>query len=137
MEGISSTKEYIRNKKEYIVHLLNNTLHITDNHTANIINAFNILQSNNIKCKIMQGWKINTQKQYNREAYIYIEIYICSKRYFLDIKDKIYISGYLSKEVFRKKPSEKYIASKTMDILYNNNKLVDKNKKICYNKSTN
>lgn len=107
-----NTKEYIKIRKEYIIQLIDSTLEITDNHTANVINAFIILQSNNIKCKIVQGWKINTQKVYNREADIFIELYICSKRYFLEIRDKVYISSSLSNGVFRKKPSEKYIASK-------------------------
>mgnify|MGYP006939714117 CR=1 FL=1 len=118
MEGITNRKEYIRNRKEYVEQLINNTLEITDNHTANVINAFIILQSNNIKCKIVQGWKLNTQKIYNREAYIFIELYICSKRYFLDIRDKIHISSSLNNGVFRKKPSEKYIASKVKGTQY-------------------
>lgn len=103
------------NNKDNIIKLLRNTLELTESHTVDILNAAIILKSNNINCSILQGWKVNIQKEYNREAYIYIELYINSKKYFLDILDDIYISKNITKGVFKKKPSEKYIASKLMN----------------------
>lgn len=103
------------NNKGSIIKLLRDTLELTESHTVDILNAAIILKNNNINCTVLQGWKINIQKEYNREAYIYIELYINSKKYFLDILDDVYISKNLTKDVFIKKPSEKYIASKLMN----------------------
>lgn len=100
------------NNKGSIIKLLRDTLELTESHTVDILNAAIILKNNNINCNVLQGWKINIQKEYNREAYIYIELYINSKKYFLDILDDVYISKNLTKDVFIKKPSEKCIASK-------------------------
>lgn len=103
------------NNKDNIIKLLRNTLELTESHTVDVLNAAIILKSNNIDCRVIQGWKVSIQKQYNREAYLYIELYINSTKYFLDILDDIYISKNITKGVFRKKPSEKYIASKLMN----------------------
>lgn len=100
------------NNRDNIIKLLRNTLELTESHTVDVLNAAVILKSNNIDCRVIQGWKVNIQKEYNREAYIYIELYINSKKYFLDILDDIYITRNMTKGVFKKKPSEKYIDSK-------------------------
>lgn len=100
------------NSKDSIIKLIRSTLELTENHTVNILKSAIILRDNNIDCRVVQGWKVNIQKQYNREAYLYIELYINSKRYFLDILDDVYINRNTTRGVFRKKPSKKYIDSK-------------------------
>lgn len=103
------------NTKDNIIRLVRDNLELTDNHTVNIINAVNILKTHGVKCKLKQGWKVNIHKNYNREAYLYIEMYIKGKKYFIDVTDDIYMTRCLSKGVFNKKPSEKYIASKLVN----------------------
>ena len=99
------------NSKDGIIDLIMNNLNICSNHTDNIINAYYILSACNIKCKVRQGWKINIHKDKYIEAYLYIEVYIKNKKYFLDILDSPIISKNIAGGIFKKRPSIEYIAS--------------------------
>lgn len=97
------------NIKDSITELLCNEIEVINDHTVNILNAACILNSHGIKHKVKHGWKVNSQKQYNIEAYLYIEMYLGTKHYFIDIIEDICVTRHLTKEVFRKLPSEKRI----------------------------
>lgn len=98
------------NTKDNIIDLICNELKIVENHTINILNTSYILSGHSIKHKIKQGWKVNKYKQYNIEAYLYIEIYLGAKHYFIDIVDGICMTKQLTKDILKKIPSKKYIA---------------------------
>lgn len=98
--------------KSNILNILNKDLRILNINTIDIINASNILSDNNIEHKVIQGWKVNKHKEYNREAYLFIELKINNKNYYLNILDSIHLSRENIKGVFKKKPSDKYIASR-------------------------
>lgn len=95
--------------KSSLIELIDSNIIIRDNHTENIMNASNILYTNNIRYNIMQGWILNKHKDNSLEAYIYIEVYIMNKKYYLDIKEEIMLTHILCEGVHRKKPTIKYI----------------------------
>lgn len=101
--------------KDDIIILIRNNILLTGNHTIDILNTVYILSRSNVKFKLKQGWKINISKKYCIEAYLYIELYIKNKRYFIDVTDDVYINRSMTNGLFKKRPSKKYIASKILN----------------------
>lgn len=106
------------NNKASVLSMLRSELTVVNCNTTDIINASIVLSRNNIEHKVIQGWKINTEKPLNREAYLFIELSIDNRIYYLNITDDIHLSRENIKGVFKKRPSDKYIAYRITNSYY-------------------
>lgn len=102
---MSSTKI----NKDKLIELLNNEIKISDDNTENIMTIATLLSEKHIKFKIKQGWKVNFNKEFNREAIVYIEVFIEHKKYIIEINNNISLSRKLNANILKSKPSDKYI----------------------------
>lgn len=98
--------------KHRVKEILSNSIDINSSHTSNIINSSIELNKNRIYTEVKQGWKLNNQKEYKREAYLYLKAIIENNVYYIDINKNITINKTIPKGIYKNKPSEKLISRK-------------------------